>query len=557
MRKRKQFITTGLYWLIFIIILLMAGKLTRDSAITGHVKKWRQAEAVSALSCRTEDGQEQEIQLPAVTEGKNVSFSFTVPDMGTDRQELLFSNKHQSVTVFQDGKQIYEYGNADAVWGDALPQVFCLVPIGVQDGTHQIEIRMENGVGRRIGLSEIRIGNGEEILTHLARRYLGRFLIGLCMNLFGAAVILIAAFFRLRRAKERSGLFFHAGLFILLISMWLLTDMPVMSLLSPYSEAIFTVSFLCFMVFNLPLVTFVEKLCGKEFKALGICRYLLIANCLIQAFLHVVLQIDFYKMLMFTHLLMIATMICMVVCLCRELRGEHAYSAKGFLGVLISFAGIIILALLDFYLGGQQYYNILICIGIMTFSVMLVVLSVKRLIYMDEENAHNMVYKAMAYIDGLTGYANRAAFEKESAECQQSRKKGETVRLMIADINNLKQMNDVFGHGEGDQLIKEAVYCLFVAFDKYGKIFRIGGDEFAVLFRNCTITEDELLQMMAGAIKKQNRENEKVKVSMACGIFSCEAKEENLDMAKLYREADRRMYEDKKRTGAKRKTGTN
>lgn len=51
------------------------------------------------------------------------------------------------------------------------------------------------------------------------------------------------------------------------------------------------------------------------------------------------------------------------------------------------------------------------------------------------------------------------------------------------DLNGLKQANDSLGHSAGDELICAASNCMKFAFASYGKIYRIGGDEFVVLIQ--------------------------------------------------------------------------
>lgn len=50
------------------------------------------------------------------------------------------------------------------------------------------------------------------------------------------------------------------------------------------------------------------------------------------------------------------------------------------------------------------------------------------------------------------------------------------------DVNGLKVINDSLGHIAGDELICGAADCLKQVFGTYGKVFRIGGDEYAVIF---------------------------------------------------------------------------
>lgn len=82
----------------------------------------------------------------------------------------------------------------------------------------------------------------------------------------------------------------------------------------------------------------------------------------------------------------------------------------------------------------------------------------------------------LAYTDVLTGLPNRASFNLVLAE--QGLKRG--WGILLADMDNLKLVNDTFGHGAGDDLIK-TVADRIASVAEAGRTFRLGGDEFAVI----------------------------------------------------------------------------
>lgn len=87
----------------------------------------------------------------------------------------------------------------------------------------------------------------------------------------------------------------------------------------------------------------------------------------------------------------------------------------------------------------------------------------------------------LTYIDVLTGLPNRAKFNQvlsERAERQESR-----WGLLLADLDNLKVVNDTFGHSAGDELIQIVAKRMESVAGK-GGAFRIGGDEFAIVVEN-------------------------------------------------------------------------
>ena len=84
-----------------------------------------------------------------------------------------------------------------------------------------------------------------------------------------------------------------------------------------------------------------------------------------------------------------------------------------------------------------------------------------------------------AYIDEMTGVRNRRAYNEHIAELSQDRES--VVTIWIADINGLKKVNDTLGHAAGDELIQGAAACLISGIGNHDKVYRIGGDEFAII----------------------------------------------------------------------------
>ena len=94
---------------------------------------------------------------------------------------------------------------------------------------------------------------------------------------------------------------------------------------------------------------------------------------------------------------------------------------------------------------------------------------------------YNAYINALAYRDSLTGIKNSTAYTEATANLSQEINCGNPqFGVLVADINNLKQTNDRFGHDIGDELIVHTAKILTDIF-KTSSVFRIGGDEFAVI----------------------------------------------------------------------------
>lgn len=142
--------------------------------------------------------------------------------------------------------------------------------------------------------------------------------------------------------------------------------------------------------------------------------------------------------------------------------------------------------------------------------------------------------RSLAMTDRLTGIPNRHALENQMLHFP------EHGCLMFLDIDNLKQVNDQYGHEAGDQLLKSFSHILANKLDTHGKLYRLGGDEFAVV---CHEDDVEWCQHQLEYTHLQMQTQGIVGAGTSVGIvFAHEAK----DSETLMRIADNRMYADKR-----------
>ncbi|WP_170130993.1 sensor domain-containing diguanylate cyclase [Deinococcus yavapaiensis] len=142
-----------------------------------------------------------------------------------------------------------------------------------------------------------------------------------------------------------------------------------------------------------------------------------------------------------------------------------------------------------------------------------------------------------ANTDSLTDLGNRRAFELHLAELE---KRAHPFAIVILDVNNLKHVNDSFGHAAGDALIERVASGLRAACDTQERAFRLGGDEFSWLVPLAeahALTHS--LERLYEELKRQGIARQEISVGAA--IFPIE----NLDVWSAVRLADCRMYEQK------------
>src|SRR4030042_3046341 len=156
--------------------------------------------------------------------------------------------------------------------------------------------------------------------------------------------------------------------------------------------------------------------------------------------------------------------------------------------------------------------------------------------------------RAMSVTDELTGLYNRRGFftlaERELKIANRYKKK---MFLIYADLDNLKEINDTFGHLKGDMILIESAKLLRETFREADIIARIGGDEFVVVLID--ITEVDAETAISRLRKNIDIHNEKkphgYKFSISTGI-ACYDPEFPSSIIELLDNADKSLYEQKR-----------
>ena len=164
-----------------------------------------------------------------------------------------------------------------------------------------------------------------------------------------------------------------------------------------------------------------------------------------------------------------------------------------------------------------------------------------------EKKAKNM--QELANRDSLTGIRNKTAYDNEIKRLQTMIQNGEKkVGIAVVDLNYLKKINDAYGHENGNLAIRKLSAMICNIFS-HSPVFRIGGDEFAVILRGADYDQyDQLKQRFDAEIEKMAEDKilepwERVSAAIGAAFY-----DESLDddISGLFRRADHEMYEQKK-----------
>jgi diguanylate cyclase (GGDEF)-like protein len=147
--------------------------------------------------------------------------------------------------------------------------------------------------------------------------------------------------------------------------------------------------------------------------------------------------------------------------------------------------------------------------------------------------------KELARRDELTGTRNKTAFSELEQSIQENINNGMTYlpfAIAVCDLNNLKKINDTDGHDAGDKAILAVSESAFEVLPMKCRFYRMGGDEFEILYPGASYTDVELVtNKFKDAVAKKG-----YSIAVGFGEFK-----KGMNFDNVFREVDAIMYEDK------------
>ncbi len=179
-----------------------------------------------------------------------------------------------------------------------------------------------------------------------------------------------------------------------------------------------------------------------------------------------------------------------------------------------------------------------------------------------ESTLLNTRLERLARTDPLTGLHNRSCFEEQLQQALTKHNSAAATPFSVVqlDLNDLKLINDQYGHEAGDQAILTTAQVLDRTSRETDVLVRMGGDEFVILAHDCdSIQARRLLERLEKALdglhvtlsEPDTRPQTTIPLSLSMGAASTD----ETPADQLLQQADRRMYEHKKRYHAQRADG--
>lgn len=538
------------FWCVAAFAAILSGIALMIAAGTGREENIQPSFGESRVSLEKwtsiENDEERLINaFPYEVQGSKGVFYCQIPGTVTEGDVLVFANHYQKISVSIEDEEIYSYG----MKGDSkyfMPaNLKCFIGMLPEYRGKIMKVKIFNGHSPlRVVLDQPVWSTGWAIVLDTLRRNLAAGCFCIVSGIGGILLLAAAGVFAVKKGLQTGKILISLGSFMLLSSLWILTDSGLLQLCMGNSQLILITSFETFFVLPIPFLCFMEQISIHKTKVFRWLRYAFALNCIIQNILYLTATRNFLHMVLFTHVIIFASIIYIIYFMVNEYVHYRLFYAKG---ILVGIAGFVCMSgfsIIVFYSSRGNADEHFFIAGFALLVLDFLWMSVRKIREFTEAGMREKVYKELAFQDVLTGLGNRNLYENR-LELHRRIGAADSFSVAVLDINGLKGVNDTYGHGEGDKLIRDGAECIQKVFADMGQCFRIGGDEFVVLMPDREIDSSFCREKLWEELTGYNKDRG-IQLSLAAG-FAVKKKNtyEDRDLAELIEMADQDMYREK------------
>ncbi|MBO4903419.1 MAG: GGDEF domain-containing protein [Lachnospiraceae bacterium] len=479
--------------------------------------------------------------------GETAVFYTTVPDYVGQDAALMLQSAYCSTEVYAGTQLLGSYGVRQPLpFGEMVGNIRVLVRVDQAFAGQQLTIRYTPYYETTVDYPALSFGNTGSLQLYILLHNMPRLVIILILMTMVLAALGMSVYELFGGSAEIVKMLTNFVAFVLCILTWIICSSDLPQFFTNNNETVSLISFLALSILPIPFSHFCAQILEKGRTVFLVSAHLgwilpvTICLCFVTDIC------DPYHILILTHLYIAFTLVFALICVCRQWKMDRGVAILAVsLMVLFVFA---LIGLILFYISKTGGYDALFFgFGLSFFILMLFALILNRQMGYYEQKKAAEIYKELAYTDFLTGIPNRTAFEALLADLAAD-KTPHYVTMFVADLNDLKQINDNFGHQIGDEAIRTVAQCLEKAFRARGSYFRLGGDEFGAIVLDHTADPDKCCHDFRRQVEQYNKSAFRP-LSVAIGYAEAE-QEKSLEKGffnTLFSRADWEMYKDKVR----------
>ncbi|MEG1781699.1 MAG: diguanylate cyclase, partial [Oscillospiraceae bacterium] len=461
-----------------------------------------------------------------------------------DGTSICVRTSMQNVKIYIDGELLYDsYPKNERFIGKTSGSLWNFIRVPQNEHQSEITIEITSPYPSRSGkLNDVLYGSKSSILFSIIEAQLPDFIISIIFIIIGIVIIILSI--SLSRASARSLNLAYIGIFSILTGLWFLGESKMMQFFSNDIFLVTNINFLALLLAPIPFVIYVYNAYESH---LGKLTDIFVLGFSLNFIASIIFQFagiaDFYEMLPSISAMIILCGVTLIFSLGYEV---VKYKDRSAITLLLASSVLMTGVTMEFIqffgnksTGSTEYFKI----GVLSFILVLSATTISNIIKMMNQARETKYLEQLAYVDLLTQGLNRTAYDRDIKSVFSSAKEGE-LWLAMFDLNNLKYTNDNFGHSAGDKILQSTYEAIKVSFGKQGRCYRIGGDEFAVIFK----------ERVDGEFMRSVKYFEKIVKSQEKGDFNFDVaygyekfnKDKFENFMELSKKVDELMYLDKK-----------
>ena len=533
-------------FLFFVMLLIVGiGKHTyngfySDAAMT-YDQGWQQ---------KMEDGQEKNLSLPAETqyEAQKLVLTHKLPEHIMSGLSLCVWVQGQSITAQIEGEDAVSYGVEDnAVFGKNAGNYWYMIKLPESAGGKMLTLTLFTPYkDSTCRLDHIYIGTQTSLLFLLFRQYGIGMLFAFLLMVFGLAIAVLYVAFRKKIKTEDVSRTLYLCFSAVLLGMWLFAQSRLSQFFIGNSFVVLLLDAMGRMLLPVPMLYYMAMVKGNHMRrSLMLLAYAFVLNYVVCTVLQFSDLKDFSETSVVTGALYV---VAVVLTFSNALAEQLHYNNESYRFLALGIYGLTFFAsaeLWGFLSGRTLWIGNWIRYGAVMLVFVLMYEAAYRVVKTLEASRNAEYYERLAMVDIMANCYSRTAYNKDVELFEQNRAyKG--LCFLFFDLNYLKRINDTYGHQSGDQAIKTCSACIRKVFDRVGKVYRVGGDEFVAIIPNCE--EYKLMQRIAVFQKLTQAQNKRLTFDfkVACGYAIYDpTKDKKLE--DLIHRADASMYSRKER----------
>lgn len=424
---------------------------------------------------------------------------------------LLFYAYNPASDIYINGTRVIHEDKEDDLYHLAAPSHWYCFKIPTEDFDLRIEMHDSFKVST---LFEVYNGAKNALTFHIFHQNIFQTVVSFLVLITGVGMFAASFFIRGKLTKRLSWL----GITFVDCALWVYSLSSISQLFNDRTVLISFVGYATF--FMLPLLVLGFVLTYESFKKMIYMRVLFWIQIVITIIIFV-LQfsglMEWPQLYIVVHMEVVSIVVGILISFFGSIHSGEKEGKEVYYALLI-IGGFMCADIIRYYVSdtsdGIIKYSIYGIVVLLTYLAVSVIHMITKSSLQDAKNA---VYRELAFKDVMTQLENRSSYELKMEELRKDTSSPCVVAL--ADLNNLKYINDTYGHHYGDDAIIRTATLLRRFFLDIAECYRIGGDEFCIISTDLSV--DEFKERFAQFHKAVQEEAEFVQypysVASGCG----------------------------------------